>query len=1005
MIIRARRAALALLIGVTAPVAWSATINVTGNTFDDELNSDGDCSLREAVRSANSDSSVDNCTAGDGGIDEIVLPRGTYTLSLSGTEAGDGSERDLDVTSTTLIRPRSGNATSVRLEPADGYTGRAFEVGGSGTTLTLQKFTIHGFDAGSGASGGAVNNQGQTLVLEEMVLDANEGNASGAIGASGFPTVVIENSTLSDNVATSGSFGLGGAVGSNVRELTLTDVTLIRNHSEGDAGGIGTDGTNQLLNMDNVTLVNNTAAGDGGGFHLGADTDVNIRNTIISGNRVGGEGAECAQADGLTLTGSRDFNLWSKGGSCFGSLGNNSIESSDAGLGLAGFYDGSTESLPPLDGSPAIDAGSCQNLAGTNISADKDQRQSTATRNADGDGDGTQACDIGAIERQRTAIEVDAVADTDDALLGDGSCADSDGRCTLRAAIDETNATPGLDVIHLGSEDYVLTKVGNDEDGNATGDLDIRDSVILIGKGAADTIIESNGLDRALHVPSEGSDQERTLGLHSLAVKSGDNVANDGAPSGKKAGGGVHIRGKSNEPNQLVADSVHFYGNRAGDATNDSNIDGGGISVTNGTLRLVRSTLSSNEAERSGSGIYLGGGSRGWIQSTTVSGNIAGNGDAVSVGGGFEVHLERVTIASNEGFSTAVGSGGRITAHNSIIGVGGNNPCDFFSGDGLVSLGHNLDETGDCALSKSSDQSNAVAGLAELTDLGASVPLRAPEGTSYAVDTGSCVAATGYILPRSPLGGTRPQDAGGFGNGLGDGNYDCDVGAAERQSIAVSAGANMPGERAIDLPSGEVVVAQFTLANEAGEPLNGRVVTLSTSGTGDESADITAANLYIDTNGDGALDDNDTLVDSVTPVADDGEIRFEFSGSESAVPGGGELQLIVTYSFSDSLAATTTEAVQYANPALLSAFVLVAFAPLRRARCVLLIAFVALSGCSGGGSDGGDEETDDSTLVEEAESRTYSLALESLSVEGSSGGKLRIRAESVPSNTLTVTDQ
>ena len=47
---------LALAVGGIRP-AHAATINV--NTFADELNTDGDCSLREAIRASNTDLAVD----------------------------------------------------------------------------------------------------------------------------------------------------------------------------------------------------------------------------------------------------------------------------------------------------------------------------------------------------------------------------------------------------------------------------------------------------------------------------------------------------------------------------------------------------------------------------------------------------------------------------------------------------------------------------------------------------------------------------------------------------------------------------------------------------------------------------------------------------------------------------------------------------------------------------------------------------------------------------------
>src|SRR5436190_20379271 len=81
-------ASLALVAGgvavVTALPASAATVTVTTNA--DELNADGDCSLREAIAAANTDAAVDACAAGSG-FDVVVLAAGTYspaaTLSIA----------------------------------------------------------------------------------------------------------------------------------------------------------------------------------------------------------------------------------------------------------------------------------------------------------------------------------------------------------------------------------------------------------------------------------------------------------------------------------------------------------------------------------------------------------------------------------------------------------------------------------------------------------------------------------------------------------------------------------------------------------------------------------------------------------------------------------------------------------------------------------------------------------------------------------------------------------
>jgi len=92
--------ALGLLLPLTSlylgpiPVAHTATITV--NTTDDELNDDGDCSLREAIQAANTDSAVDGCTAGSGA-DTITLPAGYYTLTIAGANEEDNATGDLDI--------------------------------------------------------------------------------------------------------------------------------------------------------------------------------------------------------------------------------------------------------------------------------------------------------------------------------------------------------------------------------------------------------------------------------------------------------------------------------------------------------------------------------------------------------------------------------------------------------------------------------------------------------------------------------------------------------------------------------------------------------------------------------------------------------------------------------------------------------------------------------------------------------------------------------------------
>ena len=72
------------------------TTDIAVTTTTDELNSDGDCSLREAVQAANTHTQVDACPAGNGD-DTIILSANTYTLTIEGRSEDENAEGDLDI--------------------------------------------------------------------------------------------------------------------------------------------------------------------------------------------------------------------------------------------------------------------------------------------------------------------------------------------------------------------------------------------------------------------------------------------------------------------------------------------------------------------------------------------------------------------------------------------------------------------------------------------------------------------------------------------------------------------------------------------------------------------------------------------------------------------------------------------------------------------------------------------------------------------------------------------
>lgn len=52
----------------------------------------------------------------------------------------------------------------------------------------------------------------------------------------------------------------------------------------------------------------------------------------------------------------------------------------------------------------------------------------------------------------QVTFDVNTVLDGHDNAVGDGQCTTAAGTCSLRAAVEETNALPGADAIHVPAD-------------------------------------------------------------------------------------------------------------------------------------------------------------------------------------------------------------------------------------------------------------------------------------------------------------------------------------------------------------------------------------------------------------------------------------------------------------------------------------------------------------------------------------------------------------------------
>lgn len=360
------------------------------------------------------------------------------------------------------------------------------------------------------------------------------------------------------------------------------------------------------------------------------------------------------------------------------------------------------------------------------------------------------------------------VTTTTDVLDGDVSSVEAlmankgaDGLVSLREAISAANNTSGVDTIILPSGTYALTRAGS-ENLNVSGDLDILDSLIVVGAGSATTSISAGGAFRVMDLVAgsltmsgvtvrDGADNYGAgIQVAGGAVLTLTDVQLRGNSAGI-AGGGLYTSTASTitlNRTQVVGNSAGSYGGGAYvyratvnlvDTTVDLNTAGnwgGGLYQDRGDMTLTRVTVSNNTAGKDGAGVYVGGqGATTAIANSTVSGNSATN-----LGGGIYTNrpltIDSSTIANNSasnGGGLYLSSPGSISIGNSIVAdnAGGN------SNRTLTSLGYNLDSGTSLGLNQASDISNGDARLLALADNGGVTRTHALGAGSQALDAGS----------------------------------------------------------------------------------------------------------------------------------------------------------------------------------------------------------------------------------------------------------------------------
>ena len=432
---------------------------------------------------------------------------------------------------------------------------------------------------------------------------------------------------------------------------------------------------------------------------------------------------------------------------------------------------------------------------------------------------------------------VDTESDEPDVAPGDGWCATAAGRCTLRAALEEANATAGHDSV-------VLPKGNYDIRGAA---LVVADDLTLSGAGAKPTLIRSRNRESVIRIAGspvvvihdlrlEGGRSQRGAGIDNPAgtltltdVTFKFNRANSGL------GGALYNNGTARLERVTMTGNVGraggaVYNDVAGDLQvvdttmrrNRHRVPGGGGCLYNAGSAVVERSLLARCQGRIGDG---GGGilNRGTLalRNSTLWGCRArlGQGGAIVNDAGATIDIESSTIIRNQAAFVAAGvvNYGGATIRNSILWGNFSRERDSNCGGvvPLLSLGYNIDGGLACGFAEVGDAGNTDPKVGRDKDNGGPTRTRDLKAGSPAVDAGDDV----WCPPTDQRGVPRPVD------GDGDGRVDCDIGAYECTTSAALAAA-----AALSIPAPGIEAPEFQANTESFANQHAPVVTTFADG-------------------------------------------------------------------------------------------------------------------------------------------------------------------------------
>lgn len=663
---------LTLLTLISTPLqAMAATITV--NTLEDS-GTEGDCELRDAISSANSNIAVDGCNPGEDSdadeslVDIIDFSTGAGTIVLNGTELpaitesvmidgdiDDDMNPDISVDAwenSRILELQTGNVTIDGVKMLNGAA--PGQVGGSlhvqtNASLTLTNSTVeHPLNtAVNAAQGGAIG----------VDLDAGK--------------VLLENVQISDTSANTGGAiyleGESSTEGEEDIDLEMNNTTITNSTALTGDGGAVSLGNNTEVDFDTVTVTNAKAARHGGAvYHAGEtgpapiDTDnLTLKDFVVAGGEAnvdgnGGRGGclylgpsvEGVSVKGLNL----NTCIADLGGGIYQSLfakmsiaDSAEISNSTAKKGAGIYLDGNARldmTAGTVTGNNADNFGGGLFLVGNNVLNVKNALFSSNTAGEDGGGMYLQ----GAYNMQSPAIKIGmSIFENNTAVIDGGGICLGRGSVALNGVEFKTN------VAH-GSGGAVAMK-DNGEDSNMTIESNsiFTDNLAAIGGGDIFMNRANRNIDMQVKSASfnhnEGASGDGGVIYNDNAdiTMSDVTMVGSGNPLAYR-GGAIYNKGDFADMS-IINSSMQSFSVDA---------SGGAVYNAGGNLTIENSTIQGNTAAENGGGVYSEANLT--IQKSYVGNNIAVNGGGMQIAGG-SLSLINSTVGNNQATS---GNGGGL---------------------------------------------------------------------------------------------------------------------------------------------------------------------------------------------------------------------------------------------------------------------------------------------------------------------------------------------------------